>query len=115
MYGVAKVDIETGAPDPELPLWCAEYSHEKLRVLLGASFTRSELYIYLIFQAAKEQTLRVPGANWAQFLSSTTASYHETPIICWQGFFEALALYMFVLSVIRVGFDHVQTDEGSSE
>jgi NAD(P)H-hydrate epimerase len=58
--------IETDGADPEWPLWYAEYSHGKLGALLGATFTRSDL-IYLIVQAAKEQALRAPGANWPRY------------------------------------------------
>jgi NAD(P)H-hydrate epimerase len=58
--------IETDGADPEWPLWYAEHSHEKLGALLGATFTRSEL-VCLIVQAAKEQDLRAPGANWPRY------------------------------------------------
>jgi NAD(P)H-hydrate epimerase len=58
--------IETDGADPEWPLWYADHSRERLNALLGATLTKSEL-IYLIVQAANEQTSRAPGGNWPHY------------------------------------------------
>ena len=58
--------IETDGADPEWPLWYADYLHERLGLLLDASFTRSEL-VYLLIWVANEQPLNSPGANWARY------------------------------------------------
>ena len=58
----------TDGADPEWPSWYAEHLHERLRGLLGASFTKSEL-VYLIVSADKEQGLRAPGAHWPRYFA----------------------------------------------
>jgi hypothetical protein len=58
--------IETGGEDPEWPLWYADYALEKLRTLLDAEFTKSQL-VYLLIAASKEQQVKAPGADWAQY------------------------------------------------
>ena len=58
--------IETDGADPEWPLWYADYLHERLVLLLDASFTKSEL-VYLLIWVANEQPLSAPGANWARY------------------------------------------------
>ena len=58
--------IETDGADPEWPLWYADYLHERLGLLLDASFTKSEL-VYLLIRVANEQPLDAPGADWARY------------------------------------------------
>ena len=61
-----KAFIETDGADPDWPLWYADYLLEKLRKILDASFTKSEL-TYLLVLMEKGQALRAPGANWPRF------------------------------------------------
>lgn len=61
--------IETDGDDPEWPTWYADYLHEALSGLLGATFSKSEL-IYLIVKADREQALEAPGADWATYYAA---------------------------------------------
>jgi hypothetical protein len=58
--------IGTGGDDPEWPLWYADYVLERLRTLLDAEFTKSQL-VYLLITASAEQRLKAPGADWAWY------------------------------------------------
>jgi len=58
--------IETDGFHPDWPTWYAEHLHTRLRELLGANFTVSEL-IYLLVLVHKEHALRAPGAEWAGY------------------------------------------------
>jgi hypothetical protein len=61
-----KAHAQTSGVDPDWPIWYADYLLERLKDLLHANFTRSEL-VYLLVLVDKEQRLRAPGANWATF------------------------------------------------
>lgn len=52
--------------DPEWPLWYADYLLEKLRGLLQANLTKSEL-IYLLVLVSKEQAEKAPGTDWPTY------------------------------------------------
>ena len=60
---------ETNGEDPEWPLWYADYLHDRLPSILGASITKSEL-VYLLVTAEKEQHLVAPGANWPRYYAN---------------------------------------------
>ena len=60
---------DTDGLDPEWPLWYSEFMHGKLKELLGAAFTRSEL-IHLIIEAQNEQQVLAPGSNWQRFYAN---------------------------------------------
>ena len=59
----------TDGVDPEWPLWYSEFLHDKLKKLLNASFTRSEL-IHLIIEAQNEQLVLAPGSDWQHFYAN---------------------------------------------
>ncbi len=61
-----KAFIKTNGVDPEWPLWYAEFIIDKLKKLLQADFTRSEL-IYLLIFADNEQRSMAPGSKWNVF------------------------------------------------
>jgi hypothetical protein len=52
--------------DPDWPLWYADYLLEKMRQMLNAKFTKSEL-IYLLVSADKKNGVVAPGAYWPRF------------------------------------------------
>ena len=52
--------------DPDWPLWYADYLLEKMRQMLKARFTKSEL-IYLLVSADKKNGVIAPGAYWPRF------------------------------------------------
>ena len=52
--------------DPDWPLWYADYFLEKMRQMLKAKFTKSEL-IYLLVSADKKNGVVAPGAYWPRF------------------------------------------------
>jgi len=52
--------------DPDWPLWYADYLLEKMRQMLKAKFTKSEL-IYLLVSADKKNGVVAPGAYWPTF------------------------------------------------
>ena len=58
--------IATEGEDPEWPLWYAEHLLEKMRSLLNAKFTKSEL-VYMLVSAEKENGYEAPGAEWTRF------------------------------------------------
>lgn len=58
--------ITTEGEDPEWPLWYAEHLLEKMRSLLNAKFTKSEL-VYMLVSAEKENGCEAPGAEWTRF------------------------------------------------
>jgi hypothetical protein len=58
--------VEADGADPEWPMWYADFMYDKLRKLLDAHFTKSEL-IYLLVSMEKEQALEAPGANWQRY------------------------------------------------
>ena len=61
--------IKTNGEDPDWPLWYADYLLEKLRKLLNAKFTKSEL-VYLLVMAEKERALMAPGADWSKYYAN---------------------------------------------
>jgi hypothetical protein len=60
--------IETGGEDPEWSLWYADYTLDKLRELLDAEVTKSQL-VYRLIRASNEQQAKAPGADWAWYYS----------------------------------------------
>jgi hypothetical protein len=52
--------------DPDWPIWYADYLLEKMRQMLKARFTKSEL-IYLLVSAEKKNGVVAPGAYWPRF------------------------------------------------
>jgi hypothetical protein len=61
-----KAFAATEGEDPDWPIWYAEYLLEKMRQMLNAKFTKSEL-IYLLVLAEKENGVIAPGAYWPRF------------------------------------------------
>jgi NAD(P)H-hydrate epimerase len=58
--------IKTDGADPEWPIWYAGYLGERLRDLLGAKFTKSEL-VYLLVTVEREMAIMAPGAEWPNY------------------------------------------------
>lgn len=58
--------LEVDGADDEWPMWYADYLHEPLGKLLGASFTKSEL-IYLLVGLDRDMRTIAPGADWKRF------------------------------------------------
>lgn len=52
--------------DPDWPIWYADYLFDKMRQILKAKFTKSEL-VYLLVVADKEMGSVVPSAYWPRF------------------------------------------------
>ena len=67
---------DTNGFDPGWPLWYSEFIHEKLKELLGANFTRSEL-IHLIIEAQNEQQVLAPGSDWQRFYANFFAERYK--------------------------------------
>ena len=61
-----KAFAATEGEDPDWPLWYSDYLLEKLRKMLKAKFTKSEL-IYLLVLADKKNGVVAPGAYWPRF------------------------------------------------
>jgi hypothetical protein len=59
----------TEGEDPEWPIWYADYLIEKMRQMLKAKFTKSEL-IYLLVSAEKKNGVVAPGAYWPRFYAN---------------------------------------------
>ena len=65
----------TEGEDPDWPLWCADYLLEKLRRMLKAKFTKSEL-IYLLVLADKKNGVLAPGVYWPRFYAKFLLSHY---------------------------------------
>ena len=61
-----KAFAATEGEDPDWPLWYADYLLEKMRKMLKAKFTKSEL-IYLLVMAEKKNGVVAPSAYWPRF------------------------------------------------
>jgi hypothetical protein len=61
-----KAFTATEGVDPDWPIWYADYLLEKMRQMLKATFTKSEL-IYLLVLMEKENGSVAPGAYWPNF------------------------------------------------
>ncbi len=61
-----KAYSETDGFDPDWPIWYADYLGERLRALLNASFSRSEL-VYLLVVLDRDLKANAPGADWAAY------------------------------------------------
>jgi hypothetical protein len=61
-----KAFAATEGEDPDWPLWYADYLLEKMRHMLKAKFTKSEL-VYLLVLTDKENGSVAPGAYWPRF------------------------------------------------
>ena len=62
--------------DPEWPLWYAGYLQERLRTLLEAELTKSEL-VYLLLRLEKRQALEAPGGSWAHYCAHELVSRYR--------------------------------------
>ena len=65
-----KAFAATEGEDPDWPIWYAEYLLEKMRQMLNAKFTKSEL-IYLLVLAEKKNGVIAPGAYWPRFYAKS--------------------------------------------
>lgn len=61
-----KAFAATEGEDLDWPLWYADYLIEKMRNMLNAKFTKSEL-IYLLVMAEKRNGVVAPNAYWPRF------------------------------------------------
>lgn len=61
-----KAFAATEGEDPDWPIWYADYLLEKMRKMLNAKFTKSEL-IYLLVLMDKKNGVVAPGAYWPRF------------------------------------------------
>ena len=64
-----KAFAPTEGEDPDWPIWYADYLLDKMRQMLKAKFTKSEL-IYLLVLADKENGSIAPGAYWPRFYAN---------------------------------------------
>ena len=64
-----KAFAATEGEDPDWPIWYADYLLDKMRKMLNAKFTKSEL-IYLLVLADKENASVAPGAYWPRFYAN---------------------------------------------
>lgn len=58
--------LEMNEEDQEWPLWYADYMIDRLRKLLGAPLTRSEL-ICVLLNLSRLQPLEAPGQPWQEY------------------------------------------------
>lgn len=65
-----KAFAATEGEDPDWPIWYADYLLEKMRLMLKAKFTKSEL-IYLLVVSEKESGVVAPGAYWPRFYAKS--------------------------------------------
>ena len=65
-----KAFAATEGEDPDWPIWYADYLLEKMRLMLKAKFTKSEL-IYLLVVTEKESGVVAPGAYWPRFYAKS--------------------------------------------
>jgi hypothetical protein len=68
-----KAYAATEGEDPDWPLWYEDYLLEKVRKMLKAKFTKSEL-IYLLVSKDKENGSVAPGAYWPRFYAKSIIS-----------------------------------------
>jgi hypothetical protein len=68
-----KAFAATEGEDPDWPIWYADYLLDKMRQMLKAKFTKSEL-IYLLVLADKENGSIAPGAYWPRFYANLIIS-----------------------------------------
>lgn len=68
-----KAFAATEGEDPDWPLWYADYLLEKMRQMLKAKFTKSEL-VYLLILTDKENGSVAPGAYWSRFFAKSIIS-----------------------------------------
>jgi hypothetical protein len=68
-----KAFAATEGEDPDWPLWYADYLLEKMREMLKAKFTKSEL-IYLLVLPDKKNGVVAPGAYWPRFYAKSMIS-----------------------------------------
>ena len=64
-----KAFAATEGEDPDWPIWYADYLLDKMRQMLKAKFTKSEL-VYLLVLADKENASVAPGAYWPRFYAN---------------------------------------------
>jgi hypothetical protein len=64
-----KAFAATEGEDPDWPIWYADYLLDKMRQMLNAKFTKSEL-IYLLVSAEKKNGVVAPGAYWPRFYAN---------------------------------------------
>jgi hypothetical protein len=68
-----KAFAATEGEDPDWPIWYADYLLDKMRQMLKAKFTKSEL-IYLLVLTDKENGSVAPGAYWPRFYAKSIIS-----------------------------------------
>lgn len=68
-----KAFAATEGEDPDWPIWYADYLLDKMRQMLKAKFTKSEL-IYLLVLADKENGSIAPGAYRPRFYANLIIS-----------------------------------------
>jgi NAD(P)H-hydrate epimerase len=71
-----KAFASTDGVDDEWPIWYAGYLLDKMRKMLDAKFTKSEL-IYILVSADKENGLVAPGAYWPSFYAKFIVSRYK--------------------------------------
>jgi NAD(P)H-hydrate epimerase len=71
-----KAFAATEGEDPDWPLWYADYLLEKMRQMLKAKFTKSEL-IYLLVSADKKNGVVAPGAYWPRFYAKFLVNRYQ--------------------------------------
>jgi NAD(P)H-hydrate epimerase len=64
-----KAFAATEGEEPDWPIWYADYLLDKMRQMLNAKFTKSEL-IYLLVSAEKKNGVVAPGAYWPRFYAN---------------------------------------------
>jgi NAD(P)H-hydrate epimerase len=64
-----KAFAATEGEDPDWPIWYADYLLDKMRQMLNAKFTKSEL-IYLLVSAEKKNGVVAPSAYWPRFYAN---------------------------------------------
>lgn len=65
-----KAFAATEGVDPDWPIWYADYLLEKMRQMLKATFTKSEL-VYLLVLMEKENGSIAPGSYWPRFYAKS--------------------------------------------
>jgi NAD(P)H-hydrate epimerase len=58
--------IETDGAHADWAIWYADYLHEKLPTILGATLNKSDI-IYLLMHFSYEHKVHAPNLEWAQY------------------------------------------------
>ena len=65
-----KAFIATDGFDPDWALWYAEFMLERVRSILEADLTQSDV-VYLLVWLSREHPLVAPGSPWPRFYART--------------------------------------------